>query len=185
MKRLLSVGILMAGLLLLSPTIGAQVLADPVRDPGAPTSQAPRPCSAWGLSALRGTYAFTATAWQDLSELNPALPKGYAPVTIIGAFKVNGNGDVTGWAFVNAGGLHMTAEFVNSQFSAPRADCSLPISLSMRIKEFGEGVAGPYSYVGVIAGDASALEIAFMMLGTGPGSHVEMNHAKRISMNFN
>ena len=24
--------------------------------------------------------------------------------------------------------------------------------------------------------------IAFMMLGTGPGSHVELNHAKRISM---
>lgn len=24
-----------------------------------------------------------------------------------------------------------------------------------------------------------------MMLGTGPGSHVEVNHAKRISMNFN
>jgi hypothetical protein len=79
----------------------------------------------------------------------------------------------------------MTAEFVNSQFSAPKADCSFPISLSMRIKEFGEGIAGPYSYVGVIAGNGSALEIAFMMLGTGPGSHVEMNHAKRISMNFN
>ena len=47
-----------------------------------------------------------------ISEINPALPKGYAPVTIIGAFRVNGNGDATGWALVNAGGLQMTAEFV-------------------------------------------------------------------------
>jgi hypothetical protein len=55
----------------------------------------------------------------------------------------------------------------------------------MRIREFGEGIAGPYSYVGVIAGKGAALEIAFMMLGTGPGSHVELDHAKRISMDFN
>lgn len=185
MKRLLSLRTLAAGLLLLAPTIQAQELADPVRDPGALASQAPGPCSTWGLRALRGTYAFTATGWQDLSEINPALPKGYTPVSIIGALKVNGNGDVTGWAFINAGGLQMTAEFVNSQFSAPKGDCSFPVSLSMRIKEFGEGTAGPYSYVGVIAGNGSALELAFMMLGTGPGSHVDMNHAKRISMNFN
>jgi hypothetical protein len=51
----------------------------------------------------------------------------------------------------------------------------------MRIKEF-EGVVGPYSYAGVIAGDASALEVVFMMLGTGPGSHVELDRARRISM---
>jgi hypothetical protein len=185
MKRLLSVTILAAGLLSLPPTVGAQVVADPALDPGALAFQAPGPCSAWGLRALRGTYAFTATAWQDLSEMNPALPKGYAPVSIIGAFKVNGNGEVTGWASINAGGMPMTAEFVNSQFGAPQADCRFPISLSMKVKEFGEGIAGPYSYVGVIAGDRSALEIAFMMLGTGPGSHVELDHAKRISMNVN
>ncbi len=182
MKHLLSLRILAAGLLLLAPTIQAQELADPVRDPGALASQAPGPCSTWGLWALRGTYAFTATAWQDLSEINPALPKGYAPVSIIGAFKVNGNGDVTGWAFVNAGGLHMSAEFVDSRFSAPRPDCSIPISLSMKIKEFGEGVSGPYPYVGVVTGDGPALEIAFMMLGTGPGSHLESSRARRISM---
>jgi hypothetical protein len=187
MEHLLSLRILAAGLLLLAPTIQAQELAGPVRDPGALASQAPEPCGTWGLWALRGTYAFTATAWQDLSEINPALPRGYAPVTIIGAFKVNGNGDVTGWASVNAGGVQMGAEFVNSKFSAPKADCSVPISLSMRMKgAFGGAVTGPYPYVGVIAGgDGPALEIAFMMLGTGPGSHVELNHAKRISMNFN
>jgi len=184
MKRLLSMTILAAGLLLLPPTIGAQDLADPAPDAGAPASQAPRLCSASGLWALRGTYAFTGTAWQDLSEINPGLPKGYAPVTIIGAFKVNGNGNVTGWALINAGGVQMTAEFVDSQFSAPRADCSFPISLSMRIKEYGGVMTGPYAYVGGIAGDVSALEIVFMMLGTGPGSHVELNHAKRISMNY-
>ena len=148
MTHSVSTSILAAGLLLLAPTIGAQVVPAPHRDPGALAFQAPRPCGSWGVWALRGTYAFTATAWQDLSALNPALPKGYAPVTIIGAFKLNGNGDVTGWALVNAGGLQMTAEFVNSQFSAPRADCSLPISLSMKINEFGEAIAGPYSVRG-------------------------------------
>jgi hypothetical protein len=166
MKHLLSMSILAAGLLLLAPAIQAQDY-----------------CSNWSIWALRGTYAFTATGWQDLSEINPALPKGYAPVSIIGAFTVNDPGDVTGWALINAGGVQMTAEFVNSHFSAPKADCSFTISLSMRIKEF-EGVVGPYSYAGVITGDGSALEIVFMMLGTGPGSHVDLNHAKRISMKF-
>lgn len=105
-------------------------------------------------------------------------------MAIIGAFKLNGNGEMTGWALINAGGVQMTAEFVNSQFSAPKADCSVAISLSMKINEAGGMISGPYSDVGVIAGDGSALEIHFMMLGTGPGSHVELNHARRISMDF-
>ena len=63
-----------------------------------------------------------------------------------------------GWALINVGGVQMTAEFVNSQFSAPRPDCSVPISLSMKINESGGMISGPYSYVGVIAGDVSALE---------------------------
>ncbi len=166
MKHILSMSILVAGLLLIVPTIQAQ------------------DCSNWSLWALRGTYAFSATGWQDLYEMNPALPKGYAPISIVGAFKHNGLGDVTGWALINAGGLQMTAEFVNSHFSAPNGNCSIPISLTMKVKEFGEGTAGPYSYVGVIAGDVSELEIAFMMLGTGLGSHVDLNRAKRISMKF-
>jgi hypothetical protein len=184
MKHWLSISILAGGLSLLALAVQAQGPANAGPVPGAPASQAPGACRNWDLWALRGTYAFTATAWQDLSQLNPALPKGYAPVTIVGAFKVNGSGEVTGWGVINAGGLHMTAEFVNSQFGPPRADCSIPISLSMKMPEFGEGIAGPYPYVGVIAGDASRLEIAFMMLGAGPGSHVEMNHARRISMAF-
>jgi hypothetical protein len=169
MKHLACGSVLVAGLLLLATMARAQ-------------DSAPAPCGA-EVSALRGTYAFTATAWQDLSELNPLLPKGYAPVTILGAFKVNGNGDLTGWAAVNTGGLRLNAEFVNSRFSAPQADCRIPISLSMNFKEF-EGVTGPYAYVGVVAGDGRALEIDFMLLGQGPGSHVELNHAKRISMTF-
>jgi hypothetical protein len=184
MKHLLSAIILAAGLLSLAPAVQTRGLAAPVRQPDALASHAPTPCVGWGLSALRGTYAFTGTAWQDLSELNPALPKGYAPVSIIGAFKLNGNGEMTGWALINAGGVQMNAEFVDSQFGAPRADCSVPITMSMRINESGGLISGPYSYVGVVAGDASALEISFMMLGTGPGSHVDLNHAKRISMNF-
>lgn len=133
-------------------------------------------------SNLRGAYGFTGTAWQDLSELSPALPRGYAPVSITGAFTIEGNGAMTGWALVNAGGLQMAAEFVNSTFGAPRADCAIPMTLSMKFKQFEDAVMGPYSYVGVVTDDGGSLEIAFMMLGTGPGSHLELDHAKRISM---
>jgi hypothetical protein len=181
MKHALSLSILAAGLLI-AVTVQAHEPAVTVRQPGAPAHQAGKPCKPSSLSALRGTYAFSATGWQDLSEINPMLPKGYAPVSIIGAFKLNGNGELTGWTLINAGGVQMNAEFVNSQFGAPKADCSVAISLSMRINEAGGMISGPYSYVGVIGGDASAPEIHFMMLGTGPGSHVDMNHARRISM---
>ena len=166
MKHLLSMSILAVGLLLLAPSIQAQGHSDR------------------NLSPLRGTYTFAGSAWQDMSVINPTLPKGYAPVSLIGAFTVNGDGDVTGWGLVNAGGIQFKAEFVNSHFSAPKTDGSFAISLSMRIDDFGGVVDGPYSYMGVIAGDGSALEIAFMMLGTGPGSHLELSHAKRISMKF-
>lgn len=169
-----------ACLLLLTPTIDAQDLGGAVRDAGATASQH-GPCSAWRPGALRGAYSFTATAWQNLSEINPALPAGYAPVTIIGTFRVNGNGDVTGFAVVNAGGLHLTAEFVNSQFGIVKPDCSFPITLSMQIAEFGEALTGPYPYVGVVASAGPQLEIAFMMLGAGSGSHVELDRAKRIA----
>ena len=54
MKRVLSMSILAAGLLLLAPTIQAQELADPVRDPGAPASQAPGPCGTLGLVGPAG-----------------------------------------------------------------------------------------------------------------------------------
>jgi hypothetical protein len=185
MKPLLAIGILSAGLLLPAPTARAQELAGPVRDSGAPALQAPGPCSGWSLRAMRGTYSFTATAWQDLSEIDPALPRGYAPVTIIGTFSVNGNGDLAGFAFINTGGLRLSAEFVDSQFGAPLPNCSFSVSLSMKIGEFGEAVVGPYAYAGVITQVVPALEVAFMMLGTGPGSHVELDHAKRISMKFN
>ena len=166
MKHLLSMSILAVGLLLLAPSIQAQNHSNR------------------NLSPLRGTYTFTGSAWQDMSVINPALPKGYAPVSLIGAFTIDGRGDVTGWALVNAGGIQFKAEFINSHFSDPKDDGSFPISLSMRINEFGGVIDGPYLYMGVIAGDGSALEIAFMMLGTGPGSHLELSHAKRISMKF-
>lgn len=164
MKRSLSV-CLLAGLLLLAPLAHAQECRPP-----------------FDLWNLAGTYTFTATAWQDLSQINPALPRGYAPVTILGAFAVNFSGTVNGWALVNAGGLQMSAQFVDSSFGEPRTDCSFPVTLSMKINEFGDVVTGPYSYVGIVTSRAPAWEIAFMMLGTGPGSHVEMDHAKRISM---
>ena len=145
------------------------------------TSVQARDISNWSISALRGSYTFSGSAWQDLSDINPELPDGYAPVTIIGAFTVEGNGNVTGWALVNAGGISFIAEFVDSNFSDLQADGSFSISLSMRINDFGGIIEGPYSYMGVITNDAPSLEIAFMMIGTGPGSHVELSHAKRIS----
>ena len=164
MKRSFSM-IILAGLLLLAPLAQALECRPPL-----------------DLWTLAGTYTFTATAWQDLSQINPALPGGYAPVTIIGAFAVSFSGALNGWALVNAGGLQMSAKFVDSSFGEPRADCSFPVTLSMKINEFGDVVTGPYSYVGVVTSKAPAWEIAFMMLGTGPGSHVEMDRAKRISM---
>jgi hypothetical protein len=166
MKHLLSISILAVGLLLFAPSIQAQGHSNR------------------NLSPLRGTYTFTGSAWQDMSVINPALPTGYAPVSLIGAFTIDGHGDMTGWALVNAGGIQFKAEFINSHFNAPKADGSFPISLSMRSDELGGVIQGPYSYIGVIAGDGYALEIAFMMLGTGPGSHLELSHAKRISMKF-
>jgi hypothetical protein len=163
MKRLLSMSILAAGLLLLAPAIQAQ------------------DCSHWSLLAMRGTYALTGTAWQDLSEINPALPKGYAPVSIIGAFTLNDQGDVTGWGMVTPGGVQLTFEFVNTKLSGPKADCSFSLPLYMKIKELGGAVVGPTLMAGVVAGDESSLELYFLSLGTGPGSHVESSHAKRIS----
>jgi hypothetical protein len=167
MKHIFSMIILAAGLLLAAPAIQAQDC-----------------CKNLSIRALRGTYTFTATGWQDLSEMNPALPKGYAPISIIGSFTIDDHGDMTGGALVNAGGVQMTAEFVDSQFGAHKDDCTFPISLSMRVEEAGGAILGPYSYMGVITSILPALEIDFMMLGTGPGSHVDLNHAKRISMKF-
>ena len=85
---------------------------------------------------------------------------------------------------VHAGGLPLSAEFVNSQVTAVRADCSFSMSLSMRMPDFGGAIDGPYAYTGVVAGEGAALEMAFMMHGTGPGTHVEMNRARRISMKY-
>ena len=176
-----SIGTLAVGLLLLAAAVQTHGPADPLHQPAAPPPPVHRPCAAMDQASLRGTYALSATGWQDLSEINPALPKGSAPVSVIGAFKLDGNGEVTGWGLINAGGVQLDAEIVDSRFSAPRPDCSVAISLSMRINESGGIVSGPYSYVGVVAGDASEREVRFMMLGTGPGSHVDMQHARRIS----
>jgi hypothetical protein len=166
MKHLLAVSIFAVGLMLCATSLPSQDHSN-----GSP-------------SMLRGTYTFAGNAWQDLSVINPALPKGYAPVSLIGSFIVNDHGDVTGWALVNAGGIPFRAEFVNSRFGALKTDGSFSLSLSMKINEFGGIIDGPYTYTGVIGGEGSAMEISIMMHGAGPGSHLEWSHAKRISMNY-
>ena len=166
MRHFLSVTALAACALLLAPALRAQ------------------DCSNWTLWDTRGTYATTVSGSMDLSTLDPALPKGYAPLSSVGAFTNNGQGGGTGWALINAGGVQLTIEFVDVKFGAPRADCLQPFSYSFRIKEFGVTV-GPLSFPGVIAGDMGALEIFAMASGTGPGSPVQSGHAKRISLKFN
>lgn len=165
MKHFLSVTALAAYALLLAPALRAQ------------------DCSNWTLWDTRGTYATTVSGWMDLSTLNPALPKGYAPFSSVSAFMNNGRGGGAGWALVNAGGVQFTVEFVDTKFGPPSANCLQPFSYSMRIKEFGVTI-GPLSFPGVIAGDMPALEIFAMTTGTGPGSPVQSGHAKRISFKF-
>ena len=166
MKHLLFKSILVAGVLLLAPTIKAQ------------------DCRNWTLWDTRGTYATTASGWIDLSTMNPALPQGYSPFSSVGAFTNNGRGGGTGWALINAGGVQLTIEFVDVTFGAPRVDCLQPFSYSYKINEFGDLMVGPVSFPGVIAGDMSALEIFAMAPGTGPGTPVQSGHAKRISLKF-
>ncbi len=84
MKHLACGSVLTIGLLLPATTARAQDSAL------APAARMSRPCE--------GPTRSRRSRWQDLSEVDPLLPKGYATVTILGAFKFNGNGDVTGWA---------------------------------------------------------------------------------------
>ena len=163
MKHFLSVTALAACALLLAPALRAQ------------------DCSNWSLWDTRGTYATSVSGWIDLSTLNPAMPKGYAPFSSVGAFMNNGRGGGAGWALVNAGGVQFTVEFVDTKFGPPGANCLQPFNYSMRIKEFGVTI-GPLSFPGVIAGDMQTLEIFAMTAGTGPGSAVQLGHAKRISL---
>jgi hypothetical protein len=135
--------------------------------------------------SLRIVTKHTADAVHAVVHANVVVDKRrFAPEERPDLLARDGNGDVTGWAAINAGGLRLTADFVNSRFSAPLGDCSIPISLSMSIREFAEATMGPYAYIGVASGDGSAMNIDFMMLGSGPGTHVELDHARRISMKF-
>jgi hypothetical protein len=165
MKHFFSVAALAASALWLTPAAQAQ------------------DCSGLTLWDTRGTYAMQGTAWTDMSTLNPALPKGYAPVSMIGAYVNDGKGGGTGWALLNAGGVQMTIEFVNAKWGAPNADCSQPFTYSMKIKESGVTV-GPISVPAVIA-SPDAGEVFGLQLGTGPGSMVASSRARRISLKFN
>ena len=165
MRHFLSVTALAAGALLLAPALRA------------------KDCRDWTLWDTRGSYVNTVTGWIDLSTLNPALPKGYAPLSAVGGFTNNGQGGGTGWALLNAGGVQLTVEFVNVTIGPPTAECFQPFSYSFRIKEFGV-TSGPVSFPGVITGDMNALEIFAMSVGAGPGSPVQTGRAKRISLRF-
>ena len=103
MKRLLSVSILAGGLLLLAPAIEAQDLAEPVAIRVRPHLRHRAPAALGPLGAARHLRLHRHRVAGPVAA-QPGAARGYAPVTIIGAFKVNGNGDVTGWGVINAAG---------------------------------------------------------------------------------
>lgn len=79
MKRAIAMSVLSAVMLWPVPAVHAQDPVASFRDPGVLATQALGPCGSWSLRSLRGTYAFTATAWQDLSQINPRCQPGTRP----------------------------------------------------------------------------------------------------------
>jgi hypothetical protein len=83
MKPVSTMAAVAVGLLSLAPTLRAQEPADAARDAAGRIPQAPGPCSAWTVRAMRGTYAFTATAWSKTYRLTE---RAEADVEAIAAF---------------------------------------------------------------------------------------------------
>ncbi len=126
-------------------------------------------CSDWTNWDVRGTYT---AAGQRLD----------APDSWVGAIALNGTGGGTGWVSANNAGIQVNVQLVDLTYSV-KADCSVQMTVSMKIKELGITV-GPLSRIMVIMGKAEDLEVRGMWVGTGPGSEVDTFVARRISMRF-
>lgn len=162
MKRLVSLTIFAAYVLLVSPQAKAQ------------------DCSDWSNFDLRGTYAMSGSGWIDLSKLVSTLPGGTIPMSWVGAVSYNGRGGGTGWVALNAGGVQMSIEFVNLAYQV-KADCSVAVSYSMKVKELG-ATLGPASRLLVVGGRGAALDLYGIQVGAGPGMPVDLMTLHRISM---
>ncbi|MBI1789404.1 MAG: hypothetical protein HYR60_17860 [Acidobacteria bacterium] len=162
MKRLVSLTMFAAYVLLVLPRAQAQ------------------DCSDWSNFDIRGTYAMSGSGWIDLSKLVPALPAGTIPMAWVGAVSYNGRGGGAGWVALNAGGVQMAIELVNLAYQV-KADCSVAVSYSMKLKELGITL-GPVSRILVVAGRGQALELNGIQAGAGPGTPVDLMVARRISI---
>jgi hypothetical protein len=147
-------------------------------------------CSRWNNWDLRGTYTMSGSGWVDLSKLVPGLPGVPAvmiPMSWVGVDVWDGRGSGTGWVALNAGGTQFTVQLVGITY-AMKADCSIQASFSMKIKELGDLVVGPFSRVYVVSGrpEAEALELHGMLVGVppgaGPGTGLDLLVSHRISM---
>jgi hypothetical protein len=175
MKRFVSVAILSACLLVLVPVARAQN------------------CSNLSNLDLRGTYIMYGSGWLDLSKMLagipglPPMPTGFAPMTWVGAHTWNGQGGGGGWVSINSGGMHMTAKFVNLQYSL-QPDCSIQVSFFIKINELPAAVppVGPIYRVMVPVWTHDTMELHMIMQGAVPGAPtagaVDSGVSYRVSM---
>jgi hypothetical protein len=122
------------------------------------------------------------SGWIDLSKLVPALPAGTIPMSWVGAVSYNGIGGGTGWVALNAGGVQMAIELVDLAYQV-KADCSVPLSYSMKVKELGVTL-GPVSRILVVGGRGAELRLYGIQVGAGPGKPVDLMTAHRVSVQF-
>lgn len=139
-------------------------------------------CTGWTNWDLRGTYTMAGSGWIDLSKLVSTLPAGTIPMSWVGATSFNGNGAGSGWVSVNAGGVQMNMDLVGLTYQV-KADCSVSVSYSMKVKELGI-TFGPVSRLLVVGGNPAALELYGIQVGAGPGMPLDLMTKHRVSMQF-
>lgn len=144
-------------------------------------------CSNWTNFDLRGTYALSGSGTIDASVLLPGMgiPAGSAPTVYVGAFTLDGRGAATaGWVSTNLGGEQSTFQMVGIKYSM-QPDCSVQMSLTWKIKEFG--VTFTVQRVGVVVPKPGGLELHMSLVGSSPGKPPgpgpDLTVAYRISMN--
>ena len=126
-----------------------------------------------------------ASAAPDLSKVAPGLPAGYVPMSWVGLERMDGRGGATGWVSANMGGVQTNFEFVNKTY-AVQSDCSVQVTYSMKAKEMGGVILGPFSRLLMIqltGGPSGSLELHGISVGGGPGSIVDHMVARRVTLN--